>query len=243
MNLVFLEKRLKDLEDNIEAEYELLKEYEDALRYATNPPDKVRYKREITKIQESANHYQQEYEDLAGRLKSEPEAEQQFKGQLGDIAEMLEVLRSGQRAIHDDQRAIRSDLIDMRQVLLNHYDASEREIIASITEKLNDNQIALTQVLLDGVNSNQLSDIEMREMLSDLKEHLSSLPDRETDAVFEILNSPEVDFKHRLKVAIPLIPRLLPFLPSVDYEGELELGTGFNAKATWEKLKDRLRGK
>ncbi|MFM6080602.1 MAG: hypothetical protein ACKPCI_19180, partial [Dolichospermum sp.] len=55
-------------------------------------------------------------------------------------------------------------------------------------------------------------------------------------ALVEIINYPELDFKHKLKVAIPLIPFIL------DYEGELELGTGINLKQALQALMMRLKG-
>ncbi|MFM6475999.1 MAG: hypothetical protein ACKPGH_21305, partial [Dolichospermum sp.] len=63
----------------------------------------------------------------------------------------------------------------------------------------------------------------------------AALPPSES-ALVEVINYPELDFKHRLKVAIPLIPFIL------DYEGELELGTGINLKQALQALMMRLKG-
>jgi len=45
-----------------------------------------------------------------------------------------------------------------------------------------------------------------------------------------------MDFKHRLKVAVPLIPFIL------DYEGEFELGTGINLKQGLKQFMARFIG-
>ena len=58
------EKRLKDLEDNIRKDMDLLKSYEDELRYETEPRPLARYRREIERQRESLAQYQQEYDEL-----------------------------------------------------------------------------------------------------------------------------------------------------------------------------------
>ncbi|NEO63997.1 MAG: hypothetical protein F6J98_27680 [Moorea sp. SIO4G2] len=40
-------QRLQDLADNIAQDQELLKDYEDELRYTNNPRDRANYRREI----------------------------------------------------------------------------------------------------------------------------------------------------------------------------------------------------
>ncbi|KAM3095529.1 hypothetical protein ACKFKF_24740 [Phormidesmis sp. 146-12] len=239
MNLSILGQRLKDLEDSINKRWKLLKKYDDALLLEDNPRRQTYYEEEIDKLRESATQYQQEYDDLRQDLRDEPSiATEAVNSQLRQMATKLDQLLGG-------QRAIRGDLAQMRQALINRYDVGEQAIIASITEKLDQNQIALTQTILDGLDANQISESEMQGMLAVLEKRLTSIssPNNQSDAVLRVLKSPEIGFKHRLKVAIPLIPQLLPLLPSVDYEGELELGTGLDVKVVWEKLKAKLQGK
>ena len=64
MNKDSTEKRLKDLEDNIRQDQDLLKSYEDELRGETDPRLKGKYRREIERQHESLNHYWQEYDEL-----------------------------------------------------------------------------------------------------------------------------------------------------------------------------------
>ena len=53
----YYQKRLEDLEDNIKQDLELLKEYDDELRYTTDPRLKARYRREIVRQEESVARY------------------------------------------------------------------------------------------------------------------------------------------------------------------------------------------
>jgi hypothetical protein len=73
-------------------------------------------------------------------------------------------------------------------------------------------------------------------MLAVLEERFPALPPSQV-AVAEIIKAPELDAKHKLKVTLHLVPFL------VDYEGELELGSGFNINLAWEKLLTKLRRK
>lgn len=67
MNKDLTEERRKTLEDNISQDQDLLKSYEDKLRYKTDPRRLARYRREIER--------QQEYDELRGQLTGEPPAE------------------------------------------------------------------------------------------------------------------------------------------------------------------------
>lgn len=59
-----LNQRLKALEENIAMDLELLQQFENDLRYTTDPRQKIGYRQEIEKIKESLKHHQQEYAEL-----------------------------------------------------------------------------------------------------------------------------------------------------------------------------------
>ena len=81
-----LYERLEALKDNITKDLELLKEFEDSLRYTDNPRHKVEYPQAIEKIQESLNHHRQEYAELQQQLTGELSAEEQeVKNQLQQL--------------------------------------------------------------------------------------------------------------------------------------------------------------
>jgi 3-methyladenine DNA glycosylase/8-oxoguanine DNA glycosylase len=71
MNEDITEKRVKDLEDNIHQDLDLLKEYEDELRYETDPRHKGKYRREIERQHESLTHNQKEYDKLRRQMTPE----------------------------------------------------------------------------------------------------------------------------------------------------------------------------
>jgi hypothetical protein len=81
------------------------------------------------------------------------------------------------------------------------------------------------QLILQGIQQN----------ITKLQQSGTALPPSQS-ALVEVINSPELDFKHRFKVGIPIIPFIL------DYECELELGTGINLKEALQALMMRLKG-
>ena len=78
----FDQQRLKDLEDNLDRERELLKQFEETLSYATNPREIAGLKRDIERQNQAIANYQQEYNSLKKKLtnaKSAPNTIQDIK--------------------------------------------------------------------------------------------------------------------------------------------------------------------
>lgn len=221
--LDFYEKRLKDLESNIARDDELLQQYRDVLRDTSDPRDMGRYEREIERQQKSITRYEQEYAELKQKLiEKQPTQVQDVGQQLQQMDEKINVLLTGQIAIYKKQLQI-----------LERYNTSEKAIISSITKELNQTQLVLTENLLQALDNNMVSEPEMQQMLAVLEERLPYLPPSQA-AIAEIIKDPEMDARHKLKVTLPIIPML------VEYEGELELGSGFNIKSAWQQLVTKL---
>jgi hypothetical protein len=180
------QKRLQDLADNIGKDMELVKEFEDELRYTSDPRVKAKYRQDIERQKKSVNEYEQEFNQL----------QQQLNGKLN-------VLLMGQVAISEN-------LDQMRQELLSRYEDTEKNMIAGITEQLSQSQLALTQELLDALEANQLLEPEMQQMLAALEQRVSALPPSQA-ALAEIIKAPELDMKHKLKISLPIIPLLVDY--------------------------------
>ncbi|MBD2615000.1 MAG: hypothetical protein FWK04_16085 [Nostoc sp. GBBB01] len=221
-------QRLRDLEIHISKDLELLNEFEEALRYETNPRVKAGYRQEIQRQYDSLARYKQEYAELEQGLSNVPNAQmRKVENQLQHMDAKLNVLLNGQVVIYENQN-------QMRQALLNRYDAIERAIISAITQQLDQTQLILLQNLIDALEKNLISEQEIQQMLVALEKRIPALPVSNL-AVTEIIKNPELDAKHKLKITLPIVPML------VEYEGELEFGTGLNIKSAWEQLIAKLR--
>ncbi|MBW4514660.1 MAG: hypothetical protein KME11_05490 [Timaviella obliquedivisa GSE-PSE-MK23-08B] len=223
-------QRLQDLEDHIAQEQELLREFEEVLSYETNPRRKAGYRHDIERQQKSVASYRQEYNELQQQLTGQPSARMQEMGnKLQQMDAKLNILLSSQVSIYEN-------LARMRQDLLLRYDTTEQATIEAVAQHLDRNQLLLTQNLLDALEANQVPEQQMQQMLAVLEERVPALPPSQA-AVAEIIKAPELDARHKLKFTLPLVPFL------VDYEGELELASGFNIKSAWEQLLTKLRRK
>ena len=236
---MLIERRIQQLADNIRKDMDLLKSYEDELRYETDPRRLARYRREIKRQRESLTHYQQEYDELCGQLTGEPPAE------MRDTADML---RQMNVKLDNLLKVMRDDLEDFRKALLDRFDASEQVIISTIVQRLDQNQSATVQSILDEIEANRLPENELQETLSAVLQTLSEIKQnkagyydpqlvREVESLSRIVDDPKLDVNHKLKVSIPIIPFILT------YETEVGLKSELNLKNAWQRLKSKCGGK
>jgi hypothetical protein len=231
-----LEIRLQDLEDHICKDQKLLKDYQDALRFEDDPRRKARYEKEIEQLRESANRYQKEYEELKIQTTSETTV------QMQNVAMQLQDMNTGINRLFAGQKAIYENINDLRQGLLSHYNESEKNVIAAITDKINQNQIQTISIVLDAIESNKIPEVQMQHLLQSVEQNLIALHQSgkvltpSQQKLMEVVKAPGLDIKHRLKLAIPIIPSVL------EYEAEIELGTGINLDEAWQALVKRFRG-
>ena len=184
----------------------------------------------------------EEYQQIAQASSAQSDLSEGTQKKIEDIHEQINEISIIQRELLGNQNDIKENLSQIHQNTLNHY-SSEREVklISEIIRQLDNHQVLLVQTFLDAIDNDQIALSEVKSMVKRLEAQIANLPLNEHhDEILSIMRKPELDFRHRLKVAIPLVPKLLPFIPSVDYEGELEIGTGCDIQKAWQTLKDRL---
>jgi hypothetical protein len=232
MDTTAFQQRLKDLSEHIEKDLELLKEFEDALRYEDDPRRKAKYRIETARLKESSLSYRQEHLSLKEYLETKPQQQdaQEIELKLKQIDGKLHLLLDSQVGVY--QRL--DNLTNFQLVLLARYDEVEQATIAPAISQLNQQQSILTKDLLDALECKRIPQEDIQKILSLVSTHVSFLSEEQAK-VAQIIESPEVSAEHKLKVTIPIIPFVL------DYEGELSLGASFNVKDVLEKVKAKLR--
>jgi hypothetical protein len=218
------QQRLTDLLDHITQDQKLLKEFEEALTVEDNPRTLKKYKKEIKRQQESIDNYKQEYTELQQQL-------------IGISTPQIQVVGNQLQIIENQLQQIDAKLnivLIKQDSLLIRYEASEQAILRVFIEQLNQTQLAFTENMLNAVAANQVSESEMLQMLAVLESRIPSLPSSSQAEIAEIIKSPELDARHKITVTLPIVPFL------INYEGELELGTGFNIKSAWEFVIKKL---
>jgi hypothetical protein len=218
------QQRLTDLLDHITQDQKLLKEFEEALAVEDNPRTLKKYKKEIKRQQESIDNYRQEYTELQQQLIGI------FTPQIQVVGNQLQIIENQLQQIDAKLNIV---LINQDSLLLR-YQVSEQAILRVFIEQLNQTQLAFTENMLNAVAANQVSESEMLQMLAVLESRIPSLPSSSQAEIAEIIKSPELDARHKITVTLPIVPFL------INYEGELELGTGFNIKSAWEFIIKKL---
>ncbi len=230
-----VEMRLRDLAENIANDLALLKEYEEALRCEDDPGRIAKYRRNIGRLRESASLYKQEHTNLTIQLAGTRTIE------LHDAGLHLQQMNQKLDAVLDGQKAINTDLYNLRQALLSRYDSGERRIINSIAERLDQNQVQVAQAVLDALEHDKLEGTEItlvtqavEHKLAELQRQGIALPEQQ--GIADAFSAPQMNVKHKLKLSIPLIPLLL------SYEGEVEVVSGLNLESAWKSLVGKAWG-
>ncbi|MEM7580959.1 MAG: hypothetical protein AAF316_14145 [Cyanobacteria bacterium P01_A01_bin.80] len=226
-----LEIRLQQLKDNVVRVLKLLNEYEIEIDHETDPSIKNKYRRRVEKLTEQRYSYQEELIAIKNQLNNEQAKEQvlNIESQLKQIDNKLIWLVDSQAALH--------------QVILAHFVVEDRNLIAPIVNQLEEAQIVEVNSVLKAVESNQISEVETRILVSQMQKALTLMKEKGfmlpsgNEALDEIINYPTIDAKHALKVTVPIIPFIL------SYEGELGLGAGLKIKEVWNSLKNKVWNK
>jgi len=156
----------------------------------------------------------------------------------GEVEAKLNVLLAGQTSLHDRLEVL-------SESLLARFAQSERHLVAAITTQLGQERLAEVDAVLAGLDTLHSHDARLAAALDTVEDLLTALsqaaetsPDAlpaEIAQIEEILGEPTLDLRHKLKLAVPIIPWLLT------YEGEVDLGESVNLEAAWQALLSHFR--
>jgi DNA mismatch repair ATPase MutS len=237
-----IESRVEDLKDGIQQDLDLLKDYEDALRYEDDPRRILKYRRDIERQQASAAKYQKEYNELQIKMAEVPVAEcETISGQMQEVHSMLKQLRLKVDDLQSGQGDILDKLDIQHQEVLDRFVASDQTIEASIIKHLDKTQLETVKTILVAIEAHRVPDEEINETLDAVRQVLSELQHgalgsnmrltENAEHVSKVLDDPKVDLSHKLKVTLPIIPLLL------SYEGEVAMKSGMNLRSALDNLK------
>jgi hypothetical protein len=112
-------------------------------------------------------------------------------------------------------------------------------------KRLNKQQLNKVQAVLEVIELEIISADEIQKYLENINSEFLEIRHQNTnlqdlriadimDQGLEIISAPTLDAKHKIKLTIPIIPMLL------EYEGEIELGSGANLEALWKQLLSKI---
>src|SRR5512133_2216288 len=164
-----LQRRLRDLEDNICKDLALLKDFEEELLYTTDPRQKARYQREIQGLRESADRYTREYQELL------PEPAQPFVEERQSVAGQLTALSAQLNRVQEQLDGISSDISGLRKEVLARFDSGEQAVLSAILAKLDENQIQTVNWTLAAIEEDRLLRQEAEQLIAPLYAALANL--------------------------------------------------------------------
>lgn len=120
--------RTQQLADNIRQDFDLLKDFEDELRYEANPRKMAKYEREIERQRESLALNQREYDEIIksaqGVIESHPVPEKELQDTLNAVQQTLSEIRLNKAGQYSPQLASEvekvSEIVDDPKLDSNH---------------------------------------------------------------------------------------------------------------------------
>ena len=220
--------RLKHLEERLASQSEMIAKLQELYDVETNPLDAKKLQIQASDLRNKFNEALDEFNALNNRTSAaNSPAMQSVSMQLQSMDAKLTAIQTG--------------IETMRQEILARYDAGEQEIIGAILTGLRGEELANTQAILVAIQQNPPPETEVVGTLQQIQTALvelqaqaassnKPLPESLAKAV-RVMEDPKLEFKHKLKVSIPLVPGI------VTYEREMALGSNLNLKSAYERLK------
>jgi hypothetical protein len=132
---------------------------------------------------------------------------------------------------------------DLRAELTARIDATSYRTVNTIIGQLGTERAQELNRVIEALEEQRLSHQEMMNLLGKVRAavleaqrfNLLPGPEHDTARVVQMIDAPNLDVTHKLKLSIPVVPFLL------DYEAEIGLSSGMDLEKAWNWLTDRLR--
>ena len=241
------EQRLQDLQRNINREAELLNDYEEQLAYESDPRRLKKIQYEIKRQKETIAGYRQEAAQIQAALPAAAAPDDDaVQKQLGDINQQLAAISQqidkAETRLADGQKAIREDIRQQQETVLGHIDEQHRQTISVLVNKMDANQLELTELMLDAADQQQIAQWQADQLtlltqqaLLDLKQLRQNQPDAaQWESLLDAL-ARQTGWEQKLKLTVPLIPGILEF------ESEMKMDVVPALKLAWQNLVNKVR--
>lgn len=219
-----LERRLSNLETALQELDDMLLDMERLRDLSSDDPQaQRRLDFKIKDIQESISRREQEYSQIQAQLSSAAAPSPAMDNQLKQISEKLDELKTRLdsstsqiiKQVKVSESNVTAKIEETRAVLLKQYDASQQQLMGTILNRLDENQLEVLEAIT--TNMDKIKPGEARDELNEIMSRLAALekepsvPESVKEEIKKVKE--EVDnqdgAKAGLKLALPLIPGIL----------------------------------
>lgn len=232
---------MADIQEHLQQEYNLLKQYEEQLRTEDDPRRLERAKREVTRQREAITDYQREMDELTAVALPTPAAQaaaQQAQASLdalhAKVDRLSQQLTGAESRLAAGQTAIRDDLAAQRQAIIDRVDLRYAQTMQRVADQLDGQQVEIVGMLLAAVDENRIARAEAQQLTRLAANALQSLQESQPDAAewqdLRRLLAQNTGWAQKVKLTVPLVPYLLT------YESEIKIDTAGALKQAWRQL-------
>lgn len=234
------EIRKKQLMDNIKRQYKLLHEYEKKRDLSERPKEIELFNDEITNITQSLNEYIIQYNRIC------QEEGMTAPQEVASILTELQVLKQRQQQIISKQDETLMAVWQARNAILKRITTVYQDSMRVLLSALDEQETNIVQAIVEDIDQKQLTEIEMTELLTAIQQGYTELQQKalpiftayevsqETKKLPQVWNSPDISTGGKLKLSIPIIPKILT------YETDLSVNVKESLNGFWKKFKKKL---
>ncbi len=231
------QQRLHDLQQNIQRSLNLLRQYEMRLQMEDDPRKLLRYQYEIDREKETIERYTKDAAALGPLSTQSPEANAMHQS-LDTLHQKVDALS---QQLSDVGRKLTGGQANIMAHLVQ-LDRQQQAHFLALTQRLDQNQVELVDLLLDLADKQQIAQwdaasltLMTQQALVDLHHLRQNQPDSAQWQSLITLLGQETTWDQKLKWTLPLIPGILT------YESEATLDILPTLREAWERLKNRVK--
>lgn len=233
------QQRLHDLQQNIQSSQTLLNQYEQRLQMEDDPRKLMRYRYEIDQERERIERYTKEAAALG------PLVTQSTAAATNTVQQSLDTLHQKIDALSQQLSEVDRNLTGGQVNImahLNKLDRQQQTHYLALTQRLDQHQLELVDLLLDAADKQQIAQwdaahltLMTQQALVDLHRIRENQPDATQWQSLITLLGQEATWDHKLKWTLPIIPGIL------SYENEASLDILPTLREAWERLRNRVK--
>ena len=158
----------------------------------------------------------------------------------------LQGLKQGQQQIISKQGETLMAVWQARNAIVKRITTVYQDSMRVLLSALDEQETNIVQAIVEDIDQKQLTEIEMTELLTAIQQGYTELQQKalpiftayevsqETKKLPQVWNSPDISTGGKLKLSIPIIPKILT------YETDLSVNVKESLNGFWKKFKKKL---